>query len=81
MEVVPIRLSGDNNPNSSVGLPFSRRNVEEWSRIDRLTGMMETAKIETDHWTARSNNAAHNYGKVELIAIVFLLLQMCLGID
>ncbi|KAK6625556.1 hypothetical protein RUM43_005855 [Polyplax serrata] len=64
MEVVPIRVPKTNGPTTTVGLPFNRRNVEEWSRIDRLTGIMETAKIETDHWNARTNNAAHNYGKV-----------------
>lgn len=64
MKVVPIRLPRSNSPTTAVGLPFNRRNVEEWSRLDQLTGIMETAKIETDHWAARADNAAHNYGKV-----------------
>lgn len=64
MEVVPLTVPRRSDPTVTVGIPFNKRNVEEWSRLDRLTGMMETAKIETDHWSARSMNAAHKYGKV-----------------
>ena len=74
MEVVPMNLPRRENPAGSVGLPFNKRNVEEWSRLDRLTGIMETAKIETDHWAARSNNAAHKYGKVSITLL--LICQM-----
>lgn len=69
-----MNLPRRENPAGSVGLPFNKRNVEEWSRLDRLTGIMETAKIETDHWAARSNNAAHKYGKVSITLL--LICQM-----
>lgn len=48
----------------AVGLPFNRRNVEEWSRLDSITGMMEKAKIETDRWSASNSVGAHNFAKV-----------------
>ncbi|KAJ1532166.1 hypothetical protein ONE63_000788 [Megalurothrips usitatus] len=45
-------------------LPFQRRNVVEWSHRDRLTGALERARRETNHWSASSANAIHNYNKV-----------------
>lgn len=47
-----------------VGGPFSRRNVQEWSRLDQLTGLLEHARVETDHWTASTSNSSHHFGKV-----------------
>ena len=74
-----MRLPRSNSPGgNAVGLPYNRKNIEEWSRIDRRTGVREKAKIETDHWTARSNNAAHNYGKVRVCVRVHLRLQRTL---
>ncbi|XP_034240978.1 uncharacterized protein LOC117645125 isoform X2 [Thrips palmi] len=45
-------------------LPFQRRNVVEWSHRDRLTGALERARRETNHWSASTATAIHNYGKV-----------------
>lgn len=44
--------------------PFHDHDVREWSRIDSLTGVLERARLETDHWTTNTNNACHKYGKV-----------------
>ncbi|XP_046680156.1 uncharacterized protein LOC124367405 isoform X5 [Homalodisca vitripennis] len=46
------------------GAPFSRHNVQEWSRLDQLTGLLEHARVETDHWTASTSNSSHHFGKV-----------------
>ncbi|XP_054265457.1 uncharacterized protein LOC128988211 isoform X2 [Macrosteles quadrilineatus] len=46
------------------GGPFSRRNVQEWSRLDQITGLLEHARVETDHWTASTSNSSHHFGKV-----------------
>lgn len=45
-------------------LPFQRRNVVEWSHRDRLTGALERARRETNHWSASTASAIHNYNKV-----------------
>ncbi|KAJ4439607.1 hypothetical protein ANN_07735 [Periplaneta americana] len=45
-------------------MPFQRHNVEEWSRLDRLTGMLEHARVETGHWAANTSNSSHKYGKL-----------------
>lgn len=44
--------------------PFQRRDVEEWSHLDQLTGMLEHARVEKDHWQANTRNSTHQYGKV-----------------
>nr|XP_008192878.1 PREDICTED: uncharacterized protein LOC656219 isoform X1 [Tribolium castaneum]XP_015840211.1 PREDICTED: uncharacterized protein LOC656219 isoform X1 [Tribolium castaneum]XP_015840212.1 PREDICTED: uncharacterized protein LOC656219 isoform X1 [Tribolium castaneum] len=44
--------------------PFHDHDVREWSRLDSLTGVLERARLETDHWTANTNNSCHKYGKV-----------------
>lgn len=46
------------------GAPFTRRNVQEWSKLDRLTGLLEHARVETDHWTASTSSSSHHFGKV-----------------
>ncbi|KAK5644681.1 hypothetical protein RI129_005981 [Pyrocoelia pectoralis] len=51
-------------PNSNGVPPFHNHDVHEWSRIDSLTGVLERARLETDHWTASTNHSSHNYGKV-----------------
>lgn len=56
MEVVTATPNGNS--------PFHNHDVREWSRLDRLTGVLERARLESDHWTASTNNATHKYGKV-----------------
>lgn len=46
------------------GGPFSRRNVQEWSKLDQLTGLLEHARVETDHWATSTSNSSHHFGKV-----------------
>lgn len=58
MEVVAAAPSSGGVP------PFRNHDVREWSRIDSLTGVLERARLETDHWTASTNNTSHKYGKV-----------------
>ncbi|XP_033225563.1 uncharacterized protein LOC117178303 [Belonocnema kinseyi] len=50
---------GDND-----GSPFHNEDIREWSHVDRLTGMLENARIETGRWQARNKVAAQSYGKV-----------------
>ncbi|KAK9889526.1 hypothetical protein WA026_006880 [Henosepilachna vigintioctopunctata] len=51
--------------------PFHDHDVREWSTLDSLTGVLERARIETDHWAASTNNSSHKYGKVrDLFCIV-----------
>ncbi|GLV34146.1 uncharacterized protein CBL_00075 [Carabus blaptoides fortunei] len=59
MEVVTASPGGAGNVP-----PYQRRDVEEWSHLDHLTGMLEHARVETDHWTANTHNTAQKYGKV-----------------
>ncbi|XP_065347170.1 proteoglycan 4 isoform X2 [Cloeon dipterum] len=55
MEVVQ-RTGGDS--------PFGRRDVEEWSRLDELTGMLEHARVQTDQWAGiDAQGGSHKYGK------------------
>nr|XP_018898888.1 PREDICTED: uncharacterized protein LOC109031668 isoform X2 [Bemisia tabaci] len=58
MEVVSLP------PNGGQEGPRKRHNVAEWSRMDHLTGMLEHARVETDHWTANTPNTTHQFGKV-----------------
>jgi hypothetical protein len=58
MEVIPSTAGG------SGAMPFQRHNVEEWSRLDSLTGMLEHARVETGHWAASTSNSSQQYGKV-----------------
>ncbi|XP_063220802.1 uncharacterized protein LOC134530123 isoform X2 [Bacillus rossius redtenbacheri] len=44
--------------------PFQQRDVAEWSRLDRLTGVLERARRETDHWKASRGGHTGNYNKV-----------------
>ncbi|KAJ3643302.1 hypothetical protein Zmor_026024 [Zophobas morio] len=44
--------------------PFHDHDVREWSRIDSLTGVLERARLETDHWSANTSTSCHKYGKV-----------------
>lgn len=53
------------NPTTGSGVPpFHNHDVREWSRIDSLTGVLERARLETDHWTSNTNNSSHKYEKV-----------------
>jgi hypothetical protein len=58
MEVIPSTAGGSRTT------PFQRHNVEEWSRLDSLTGMLEHARVETGHWAASTTNSSQQYGKV-----------------
>lgn len=58
MEVAQTPTNGGLPP------PFHDHDVHEWSTLDSLTGVLERARIETDHWTANTNNSSHKYGKV-----------------
>jgi hypothetical protein len=58
MEVIPTATAGRG------AMPFERHNVEEWSRLDNLTGMLEHARVETGHWSATSSGSSQRYGKV-----------------
>ncbi|XP_023718334.1 uncharacterized protein LOC111870354 isoform X2 [Cryptotermes secundus] len=58
MEVIPSTGGG------SGAMPFQRHNVEEWSRLDSLTGMLEHARVESGHWAASTSNSSQQYGKV-----------------
>ncbi|KAL1495046.1 hypothetical protein ABEB36_010529 [Hypothenemus hampei] len=51
-------------PPSAGGSPFHDHDVREWSRIDSITGALERARLETDSWTASTNDSCHRYGKV-----------------
>lgn len=59
-----IATAGGERAGGGHGIPFQRRNVQEWSRLDELTGMLEHARVETDHWAANTSNASHHFGKV-----------------
>ncbi|XP_043273839.1 uncharacterized protein [Venturia canescens] len=61
MEVVlsPGRF-GDETP----GVPFQKEEIREWSHVDRLTGMLERARVETGRWQTSNQGAAKSYGKV-----------------
>ncbi|XP_060527622.1 uncharacterized protein LOC132702829 isoform X3 [Cylas formicarius] len=51
-------------PTGGAVSPFRDHDVREWSRIDTITGALERARIETDSWTASTNDGCHKYGKV-----------------
>lgn len=75
MEVVAATPNGGGVP------PFHNHDVREWSRIDSLTGVLERARLETDHWTANTSNSSHKYGKVSeknLIYYAFLSISFFL---
>ena len=59
MEVVlsPGRFGDD-------GAPFQNEEIREWSHVDRLTGMLERARVETGRWQTSNRGAARSYGKV-----------------
>ncbi|XP_044753641.1 uncharacterized protein LOC123313034 isoform X5 [Coccinella septempunctata] len=50
--------------NGGLPPPFHDHDVHEWSTLDSLTGVLERARIETDHWAANTTNTSHKYGKV-----------------
>ncbi|XP_045474191.1 uncharacterized protein LOC123680368 isoform X2 [Harmonia axyridis] len=58
MEVAQTPSNGGMPP------PFHDHDVREWSTLDSLTGVLERARIETDHWAANTVNSSHKYGKV-----------------
>jgi len=58
MEVIPSTARG------SGSMPLHQHNVEEWSRLDSLTGMLEHARVETGRWTANTSTSSQQYGKV-----------------
>lgn len=63
----------------TAGGPFSRHNVQEWSRLDQLTGLLEHARVETDHWTNSTSNSSHHFGKVGLLQVDYSLKDILCG--
>lgn len=47
--------------------PYRNEDVREWSRLDRDTGMLERARVETGRWRGSTRDAAQSYGKVILL--------------
>lgn len=47
----------------------TKKHVEEWSRLDHLTGMLETARVEADQWASNTSNSRHRFGKVPQIPV------------
>ncbi|RZF34484.1 hypothetical protein LSTR_LSTR011726 [Laodelphax striatellus] len=44
--------------------PFQRRDVQEWSHLDSVTGARETGRVETGRWAATTSNSSHHFGQV-----------------
>ncbi|XP_047100644.1 uncharacterized protein LOC124718985 [Schistocerca piceifrons] len=53
MEVVPAA-------DVPLALPFARSNVQEWSHLDQLTGVLQQGRVQAHHWAS----ATRAYGKV-----------------
>ncbi|XP_049858054.1 uncharacterized protein LOC126345346 isoform X2 [Schistocerca gregaria] len=53
MEVVPAA-------DVPLALPFARSNVQEWSHLDQLTGVLQQGRVQAQHWAS----ATRAYGKV-----------------
>jgi len=64
MEVIPLIRSSATGSEASKGDNGIKRHVQEWSRLDRLTGILEHARVEADQWTNHTANTKHKYGKV-----------------
>lgn len=64
MEVIPLIRSSTAGSEPSNGDNGIKRHVQEWSRLDRLTGILEHARVEADQWTNHTANSKHKYGKV-----------------
>ncbi|XP_050427763.1 uncharacterized protein LOC126837856 isoform X2 [Adelges cooleyi] len=65
MEVIPLmRSSATGSETSNGGDNGIKRRVQEWSRLDRLTGILEHARVEADQWSNHTANTKHKYGKV-----------------
>ncbi|XP_025196885.1 uncharacterized protein LOC112595777 isoform X2 [Melanaphis sacchari] len=64
MEVIPLIRSSATGSDASKGDNGIKRHVQEWSRLDRLTGILEHARVEADQWTNHTANTKHKYGKV-----------------
>lgn len=64
MEVIPLIRNSATGSEASKGDNGIKRHVQEWSRLDRLTGILEHARVEADQWTNHTANTKHKYGKV-----------------
>ncbi|XP_025411709.1 uncharacterized protein LOC112684405 isoform X3 [Sipha flava] len=64
MEVIPLIRNSATGSEPSNGDNGIKRHVQEWSRLDRLTGILEHARVEADQWTNHTANTKHKYGKV-----------------
>lgn len=53
----------------------TKKHVEEWSRLDRLTGMLEHARVEADHWASNTSNSRHHFGKVRIYIMYICLVR------
>lgn len=71
MEVIPLIRSSATGSESSKGDNGIKRHVQEWSRMDRLTGILEHARVEADQWTNHTANTKHKYGKVCYVDAVY----------
>lgn len=59
MEVVTSLSTNINGTNGG-----TKKRIQEWSRLDKLTGMLEHARVEADHWASNTSNSRHHFGKV-----------------
>lgn len=70
MEVIPLIRSSATGSEASNGDNGIKRRVQEWSRLDRLTGILEHARVEADQWTNHTANTKHKYGKVRTTRVI-----------
>ena len=59
MEVVASLSTNINGANGG-----TKKHIQEWSRLDKLTGVLEHARVEADHWASNTSNSRHHFGKV-----------------
>ncbi|XP_065200784.1 uncharacterized protein LOC135831880 isoform X1 [Planococcus citri] len=59
MEIVTSLSTNINGANGG-----TKKHIQEWSRLDKLTGMLEHARVEADHWASNTSNSRHHFGKV-----------------
>lgn len=66
---------------SNDGTPFKNEEIREWSRVDRLTGMLERARIETGRWRTGNDASAHSYGKVKLNILIIYKINFMINMN
>lgn len=75
MEVIPLIRSSATGSEASNGDNGIKRRVQEWSRLDRLTGILEHARVEADQWTNHTANTKHKYGKVRTTRVITIIIR------